>query len=134
MSQSEAQSAVIAAIDKALQHVADLCTRKARWTMSVPVNEAEDSDCVIADALMGAKKALLSAIPSDAIMDSPQEVELRAMLLAAPLSEKQAIPLKCATCGNAITQGNVDACTSGEACPFHRYRRAGNDSEQGGAR
>jgi len=118
MSQSEAQSAVIAAIDKALQHVADLCTRKARWTMSVPVNEAEDSDCVIADALMGAKKALLSAIPSDAIGDS----------------EKQAIPLKCATCGNAITQGNVDACTSGEACPFHRYRRAGNDSEQGGAR
>ena len=61
-------------------------------------------------------------------------IDNRRFMAAAPLSEKQAIPLKCATCGNAITQGNVDACTSGEACPFHRYRRAGNDSEQGGAR
>lgn len=65
-SQSEAVRRTIAAIDKALLHVSDLCAGKARWTMRVPVNEAEDSDCVIADALMGAKDVLLSATPASA--------------------------------------------------------------------
>ena len=57
----------------------------------------------------------------------------------APLSEKQAIPARlgllcCATCQKPITQGTVNDCDSGEACPFHRYRRTGNDNETGGAR
>src|SRR3990167_3545031 len=52
----ETPSAVIAAIDKALQHVVDICTGKERWTMRVPCQPDTDSDCVIADALMEAKK------------------------------------------------------------------------------
>src|SRR3990167_4766118 len=60
-SSSETPSAVIAAIDKALQHVVDICTGKERWTMRVPCQPDTDSDCVIADALMEAKKALQSA-------------------------------------------------------------------------
>jgi hypothetical protein len=51
----------MAAIDKALRHVADICTGKERWTMRIPCQPDTDSDCVIADALMGAKKALQSA-------------------------------------------------------------------------
>lgn len=62
----ESPSSVIAAINKALLHVSDLCTGKTRWRMCVPVNEAEDSDCIIADALMGAKEALLSATAPNA--------------------------------------------------------------------
>jgi hypothetical protein len=60
-SPNEAPSAVMAAIDKALRHVADICTGKERWTMRIPCQPDTDSDCVIADALMGAKKALQSA-------------------------------------------------------------------------
>jgi len=47
---------VNALIEKAMQHVFDLCSGKERWTMRVPVDELRDSDIVIMSALTAAKK------------------------------------------------------------------------------
>src|SRR5687767_8263172 len=45
---------VLAKIDKALQHVFDLCAGREKWTMRVPVDEDRDSDTIICSALRAA--------------------------------------------------------------------------------
>ena len=52
--------AVIALIEKAEQHVYDICEGRKRWRMSIPV-QADDSDMTIATALQAAKKALAAS-------------------------------------------------------------------------
>lgn len=52
------KTALLAKIDKALQHVFDLAAGRERWTMRIPARPDEDSDCVLADALSAAKDAL----------------------------------------------------------------------------
>jgi hypothetical protein len=54
-------AAVLARLDEAhaaaWDEVAGLCDGSRRWTMRVPVDEARDSDTVIATALTGGEKA-----------------------------------------------------------------------------
>ena len=45
-------------IEKASNHIDDLCQGKKRWTMSVPVDELNDSDCILQNALTEAKKLI----------------------------------------------------------------------------
>jgi len=45
-------------IEKASNHIDDLCQGKKRWTMSVPVDEKNDSDCILQNALTEAKKLI----------------------------------------------------------------------------
>lgn len=66
-------------IERARKEVADLCTGKRRWTMSIPTRPNEDSDCVIADAL---------GIASDAV------VELRNLEAQLALAERMAEALE----------------------------------------
>lgn len=44
-------AAIRARYDAASRHVDDLCARRERWTMRVPVDPGRDSDMVIANAL-----------------------------------------------------------------------------------
>lgn len=46
---------VLEKIEKAMNHVYDLCEGNAKWTMRVPVDEEKDSDCIIMDALASAE-------------------------------------------------------------------------------
>ena len=48
-------SDVLQMIDEAQDLVCDLSERKKRWTMSVPVDEKNDTDCVLMRALTEAK-------------------------------------------------------------------------------
>jgi len=54
---------VLEKIDKAEQHVVDLCEGKAKWTMRVPVDEKRDSDCIIMGALTAMRNLLNQPCP-----------------------------------------------------------------------
>ena len=51
------------------QHVNDLCTGKARWTMRVPVDLERDSDVVISSALVSAEALLAVADAAEKVTD-----------------------------------------------------------------
>ncbi len=58
-SQAVCYKDIILQIEKAQKHVSDLCTGKARWTMTVPARQ-DDSDILISTALSQIKEIIQS--------------------------------------------------------------------------
>lgn len=83
-------AAMRAAIEKAHDHVSDLCEGKTKWTMRIPAEPDRDSDLVIGAGLQAGKKALDRLAAAEQERDRTRE-QLADALLWVPEHAKGAL-------------------------------------------